>query len=592
MSTATNSCGCGCSPCVCTTSTAVGCVADLCVPRPCFFNGQLIGADDLNAVVSYFRTKEAMLARFVSGWGILGGLKLGATPGARAVPLSTDSFSPNPQIIAGTIAQISAGAGIDAAGRTLALCEARTVDLATLVSQPVAPMTQDCSTWFQGTSATVCDDNSSVTFREDGAAATTQTFSNSLTATSYWLVAQYVETPSRPVPQFSGGGACDPAPSCNFSRRIEDIQLSLVPALPASYFLTGCLDAITLSVPNAITFPSPVSTTTTKSTGATTVMGSTFTQQASAITQALFAKSISQTLLTGNPVPITTIPTTTTTTTTGTTTTTTSTSGQQSTLACVNTVYSLIDAITSQLTGACCTTPALVLGQVLFTSNPGNLPLGSLSPNAPVYTVLLDAYPYRRVIAPAALDLFLLAELACSQNQQQQPQPTPTVVAAGIVGVSDFNPNNASAFTPAPVYPPGASNPYLIVGNLQAFDYDPSSVTTNAPDPPTQVNGKLYVTFNGYTMPTGSNTYVIKAMVRELAVVDLSGIDIRGPVPASVLFSVAFDSFQPASIALTVMVITTTTTDAGTQAPSVPTPVLITDLANLYFEIEVTSYPT
>src|SRR5262249_52094193 len=128
MSSSNNGCGCGCSPCVCTTSTTVGCAADLCAPRPCFFNGQLIGADDLNATVAYFRTKEAMLARFVGGWGVLGGLRLG-TGTAQAHALTTDTLSPNPQIMVGTVATISAGVGFDAAGRSLTLCAPRTVDL-------------------------------------------------------------------------------------------------------------------------------------------------------------------------------------------------------------------------------------------------------------------------------------------------------------------------------------------------------------------------------------------------------------------------------------------------------------------------------
>src|SRR5262245_4914673 len=139
MSSATNSCGCGCSPCVCTTSTNVGCVADLgALPRPCFFNGQLIGADDLNAVVAYFRAKEAMLARFVGGWGVLGGLQLG-NGGAPSFALTNQTVSANPQIIVGTVAQLSPGVGIDAAGRQLALGAPRTMDLATLVTQPVPP---------------------------------------------------------------------------------------------------------------------------------------------------------------------------------------------------------------------------------------------------------------------------------------------------------------------------------------------------------------------------------------------------------------------------------------------------------------------
>jgi hypothetical protein len=327
-----------------------------------------------------------MLARFVGGWGILGGLKLGAPPGAQAESLLGAYFaqtvSPNPQIMVGTIAQISPGAGIDAAGRTLTLCEPRTVDLTALISQPSAPTTQPCNVWFQGLPVPQCNP---ANYAEDGANPN-QAYPP-LTATAYWLVAQFIETPARPAPQYTGGGPCDPAPTCNYSRRLEGIQLSLVPALPTWYFLTGCLDPFTFTLPEGINFPIPFNLSGTGASG--------FALSAGMSTAAFRA-------------------------------------GQPSSVAagvsnCLYLDYAIVDWINAQLAAACCCTPALVLGQIIFTSNPGNLQ-GNL-PNAPMYTILLDAFPFRRVIASAALELYAILANGCSQSNNAATTALPGATA-------------------------------------------------------------------------------------------------------------------------------------------------------------------
>src|SRR6185369_7304011 len=89
MTSLTQNCGCGCSPCQCSgVGVGQGCSNDFCVPRPSFFSGQLVTADDLNAIVSYFRAKETLLAKLAIGWGVLGGMRL-LQPG----PLSFRLFS-------------------------------------------------------------------------------------------------------------------------------------------------------------------------------------------------------------------------------------------------------------------------------------------------------------------------------------------------------------------------------------------------------------------------------------------------------------------------------------------------------------------
>jgi hypothetical protein len=65
----------------------------------------------------------------------------------------------------------------------------------------------------------------------------------------FFLVAERVETPTRPAPRFSGGGPCDPAPDCSFSRRNEEVRFGIVPCLPAAYQFTGCLDDTSFQLP-------------------------------------------------------------------------------------------------------------------------------------------------------------------------------------------------------------------------------------------------------------------------------------------------------------------------------------------------------
>ena len=77
-------CNCNCSPCDCPSPSGEGCLTDLCVPRACFFNGQLIGADDLNAAAQYSRTKDLLFGRYVAGWGVYGGLVVRAAPTRRS----------------------------------------------------------------------------------------------------------------------------------------------------------------------------------------------------------------------------------------------------------------------------------------------------------------------------------------------------------------------------------------------------------------------------------------------------------------------------------------------------------------------------
>src|SRR4051812_17610614 len=141
MSTAIALCTCGCQPCVCTPPSQLGnasCLPAACLPRPTFFDGQVIGSADLNAIVDYARNQQAILARLLGGWGVLGGLRVDAAPGLRRNLLGTGTIgqlSSNPQVIAGTRVQVSPGVAIDAAGNRLVVCGPVTLDIAAMALQ-------------------------------------------------------------------------------------------------------------------------------------------------------------------------------------------------------------------------------------------------------------------------------------------------------------------------------------------------------------------------------------------------------------------------------------------------------------------------
>jgi len=74
-----------------------------------------MGADDLNAAVTYARTQQLLVNRLLGGWGILGGMRLSAPEGAvalnRAKPLASGDITeltPNPQIVSALLGACSA----------------------------------------------------------------------------------------------------------------------------------------------------------------------------------------------------------------------------------------------------------------------------------------------------------------------------------------------------------------------------------------------------------------------------------------------------------------------------------------------------
>lgn len=240
-------------------------------------------------------------------------MRLRAVPGARWQPLDPTSRGRHPSLVASTRLEVGQGVAIDARGRVLALCAPRVIDVAALATEdPVAPMERACRDWF-GEGASFCG---------------TGEFATTLTARAYYVVAEYDETPARPAPVLAGGGACDPAPSCDFSRKLEEVRIRLVRDVPSSYLLTGCLEAAKLELPD---------------------------------------------LVAARELP-------------------------------PDRLDDALDGLLERLADHCCNRAAVVLGRVLLTSSPETLvTLDPSLPRVPVYTVVTDARPLRRLLPSAAL---------------------------------------------------------------------------------------------------------------------------------------------------------------------------------------------
>jgi len=371
------SCACGCNPCTCASGVG-GCLADLNPLRPTFFPGQLITADDLNAVMAYFRAREALTAKLVAGWGVLGGLRL-LPAGSKSFHLFDDSVDegtprsnciptilPNPQVILGTQIQVTAGSAIDNAGNVLSLLTPQVIDIAAAAQGLQVPsQTKTPAEWF----GPFLDN------LDPGTA--------SLTAQQFWVVAEHVDRPTRPVPQFTGS-TCES--SCDFSRVLEDVRIRLVPDLPLLYFLHGCLDTI----------PIPCFDELLSIAVGTLEMTPDFITQlqvglADADTvQFLIAHSSGATARTANDA-IT------------------------DAFGCLGFKFipQLVEFINNIAITVCCTRPAVVLGRVLLATAIPTAIRQVLNPNeiATSYVITDDAFPYRRIVPNAAMHKTLATAL-------------------------------------------------------------------------------------------------------------------------------------------------------------------------------------
>lgn len=376
MNAISQGCACGCSPCQCAgPPVGLGCAADFCVPRPSFFSGQLVTADDLNAVVGYFQAKNQLLSKLAVGWGVLGGLRL-LQPGPDSFRLFTgddgspplsppmssscvDTLLPNPQIVAGTQVQVSPGAAIDAAGRSLSLCASTTLDVLGL-SQGIdnPPVARTCGQWLGSFCAHL---------------------PGNITASAYWVVAQQREVPTRPMPKLAGASDCAGDDACAFSRRLEDVRLYLTKDLPLLYFLHGCVDPV--AVPCVDQF--------------FTLLGSTIASIPN-LDSALAGVVTSETLSYLSSVQPSD----------------TANDAVVEAFGCVGFKFwpQLAEFMNQIAVGTCCTKPGVVLGRVLLATDvPGEVK-ASLGEHSH-YVFIDDAFPYRRIIPNSAMHGMLLNTL-------------------------------------------------------------------------------------------------------------------------------------------------------------------------------------
>ena len=467
-----SSCGCGCSPCTCNTPATFGCLPNLCVPRPCFFNGQLISADNLNAMVAYFRAKDAMLSRFVGGWGILGGLRVSPGVGVKARALTKQTLSPNPQIFAGTSVQKStpAWASTRTAARSRSARRGRTTSRIShpavhenaVVQRIVAPLESALRGGIREGEGPFGDP---VLDRRAARRAALP--------------------PGAPVHRrraVQSGADLQLQP-----HGIRGRGIRLVPRLPLSYFLTGCLDegrSPVLERLERLLWELASRDGVTKVVENNPGAASAPAEVAPALLEAAPALDI---MIKDKPSPLID--------------------------ACVHERYALMDAIGEALAeGCCCASPALVLGRALFTAEPREL-WGDTRGRERMYTILLDAYPYRRVIAPAALQMPILARTACGQRGPEGPRGEQGI--QGIQGVTGAT-GAAGGGGPGTVVAAG------IIGTTGPYNGTPTYPSGTGTSVPTvrvdgSIPGAIQVTFGGYTQPGTSHTYVVKALVQQTA---------------------------------------------------------------------------
>jgi len=343
----------------------MGCASDFCPPRPTFFSGQLITADDLNAVMTYFKQRDAMFAKMVAGWGVYGGMRLGrgAAKGSSIAGICQPDFAaefeklvPSPGVVKGTTLRVSAGTAIDNAGHALALCAPLEIDIRALAAGlPGDQVVKDICGWFGDGFCDEVDD--------------CFPFDKFITASDYWVIAEHVGTPVRPMPRFAGGQACDAGQSCDFSRVQEDVRIRLVKDLPALYFLHGCLDPLDLGLSEE---------------GFFTALGFMLTMAESAASPGDLDSLLNLPL---NDSP----------------------DGASEALTDVFScdgftfVPQIVEFWNQMVAETCCSRPAVALGRVLLaTSVPNNIrqALGD-SDN---YVFFQDGYPYRRTVMSVALN--------------------------------------------------------------------------------------------------------------------------------------------------------------------------------------------
>jgi hypothetical protein len=180
----------------------------------------------LRSAVERLTQEQSLLARLVGGWGVLGGLRLiapkvpafslfGATGDMHDpnVARSLSTLVPNPQVVAGCVVRVTAGAAVDANGRVLVLDGSLDLDLSRLTAGlPAVEDSRECDSWL----GSFCSG-----------------FPGKIRGTEYWVVAR-------------AGQPEGPDGTAHSVQVSESLHVALVSEIPALYFIHGNLTPVRL----------------------------------------------------------------------------------------------------------------------------------------------------------------------------------------------------------------------------------------------------------------------------------------------------------------------------------------------------------
>jgi hypothetical protein len=227
--------GCGCGQggghgCGCGRAAAAGVVRDGAFTRPSFFDGQLLCADDLQALAAYMRGKHRLHNRYLVGEGVVCGLEVVCSRAGEGSVL------------------VRAGYALDCCGNDIVVACDQTVD----INQLVAALPHDAKCADPCPPPATDDEDDEDARKEQGEQG--GTVPRPLPR-RYELVVEYAETPGDLVAPYSTGEesarACEPTrfqEGYRFSLRCgtdrEDAACDLVAALACCDDVRGRLEAL------------------------------------------------------------------------------------------------------------------------------------------------------------------------------------------------------------------------------------------------------------------------------------------------------------------------------------------------------------
>ena len=204
-------CPCGCAPC------EEPCCELECVERPHFFCGQLLGNDDLNALVEWSRSRFRR-RRYLHGWGVVCGLNVRCDPD-------------NP-----TSVILSEGYAIDCCGEDIVVCDNQALDLSKYCQDETCLDPWRKETTTEMATARVATAEVAAAEMAAGALTTEEPTHVELPdplshAAAFDLYLYYDEKGSHPETSL-GGCNCGQGTHCEFSRMQETFRWTLKSVSP------------------------------------------------------------------------------------------------------------------------------------------------------------------------------------------------------------------------------------------------------------------------------------------------------------------------------------------------------------------------